>query len=179
MKKIFAFSVWCLIALFAFSAQATTLIPMNLQQLTRAAHTIIKGTITDIHSVQEEHQIVSYITLADVQCLKGTANADQTFVFSQVASSHPEYKLGKTYLLFLPNHTHNNVTPIGGMQGVFEIQNNEVRDLKTRQKRLSKNLALNDATKQNLVLNNLSETSTDTSFATLALSIQTILADQN
>lgn len=168
--------------------QATSLIPMNLQQLTKAARTIVKGTITDIRSVQEDNQIVSYITLDVDQCLKGETNDDNSFVFGHTVSteaqfgdaiSHPQYIVGKTYLFFLPNHLNHNIMPIGGVQGVFEIRNEQVIELQKRKNLLRKNLNLQNVSNQDVVANHLSNSNTDISFATLASSIQTIINDQN
>ena len=178
-------SVGCL---FAGLVQATSLIPMNLQQLTKSARTIVKGTVTDVRTVQEDNQITSYITLNVSHCLKGEVSADNSFVFGQTVSegsqfgnslTHPQYKVGKTYLFFLPSHQNNNVIPIGGSQGVFEIQNEQVIELQKRKNLLRKNLNLQNTTNQDAVLNHLSLANIDLSFATLATSIQTIINDQN
>ena len=54
------------------SASATTLIPMDLKDLTAKAELIFVGTVINIRSERQTHTIDTYVTFSDLRVLKGS-----------------------------------------------------------------------------------------------------------
>ncbi len=179
MKKVL--ELLSVLLVLAGNAYATTILPINLVQLSQRASVIVKGTVTDLRVVEENEKIVSYVTLSDADWIKGDATSDHTYIFSQLApvaggfgvnADLPEYRLGKTYVFFLPTAEDGPVAPIGGAQGVFSVKNGEIPDLASRRKLLRKNLP--DASlsaNAALLQKNLSDSCPDISYATFKSTI--------
>ena len=188
MKRVLPSSIFTIALLCSATAFASSMIPLNLKQITNKAQRIFTAEVTDVRSVEENDQIVSYTTLAVLESLKGTVPADNTVVFGQAASlggpfhdntNLPKYKVGKTYLFFLPPQSDTTIAPIGGMQGVMEIQHGNILSLQQRKAMLKKNLTLQNAEQQAVVTSFLDSTNTDISYTSLATIIKTILANAN
>lgn len=188
MKLFFRILMFTSFLILSEQTYASSMMPLNLKQITSMAQIIIKGEVTDIRNIEENNQIVSYITFDVSEVLKGSVATDQPFVFSQPVSlgspfqnttNVPKYKVGKTYVLFLPTQSESTIAPIGGSQGVFEIQNGQIPTLKQHKAMLKRNLNLQNSTRQDLVNAYLSSDNTDTTYNSFAQCIQTILQDLN
>lgn len=177
MKKIkFYFLFFIVLTAFALQVQASSIIGLNLQQLTKAAQTVVYGTVTDVRTVEENNKLVIYTTLSVHDILKGTFS-DQDYVFSQIAphtsafqnaTTQPSLSKGKSYILFMPPQSDSTVQPIGGAQGVFEVQNDVVKQLNQHKSNLAKNIHLSDSTKEKAVLEFLNTQNADVSYMSFA-----------
>lgn len=116
-----------LLALGLPQAQALTVKQLNAKQLIGNAACIVSGEITDAtadRDVYESGYLVKYFTLKIKDHLKGTCGSGDTLVFKQVVGVKglPEYTVGKSYLLFLPEATETGlVAPVGVWQGRYEL----------------------------------------------------------
>ena len=162
-----------LLASFFFihgSTFATFVATLNLHDLTKLSDAIIKITITDKTSTLDEsesHTFVTYYTVTVLDFLKCSPsfqnrlhlNQDE-FTFKQIGQGDfvkngrqvhvdydvPEYKVGTTYVLFLPaaHPTTGLMAPIGLDQGSFRVltQNGQesLPEFKARARRLNQNL---------------------------------------
>lgn len=151
--------------LLAGGAEATLVRPMNLDELVGDAHYIIKAEVkakdTRVDS-EESGMIVTYYTLKVKEYLKGSPVSDDELVIKQVAQGEfakangrryrqnlyfPEYAVGRTYLLFLPEaHARTGLlAPVGLQQGVYDIVTKngeeELPQLKSRRGMLVRNLS--------------------------------------
>ena len=121
-------------------AQATLVRSMNIQEIVGDAQYIIKATVISRDTAldkEESGHIVTYYTVKVHEWLKGTPTDDNELVFKQIAQGQftlngeqirqqlffPEYEVGKTYVLFLPEaHARTGMlAPVGLQQGVFDV----------------------------------------------------------
>ncbi len=132
------------LGLFASHAFATTVVQMNLDQLTERSATIVRGTVVDIEqttvrggggdlpalqytvavsevfkgevSSQKEVQIVRFKMLGNLENMKA----------GKVLPSFPVIQSGKEYLLFIsPSGPIGLTTTMGLAQGCFNFVNTE------------------------------------------------------
>ncbi|MCP5464223.1 MAG: hypothetical protein H7A33_04270 [Deltaproteobacteria bacterium] len=165
MYKRFIFAIG--LFLISSSAQATTVKPVNLEQLVGRAETIFRGTLAESvaeYDTEESHSMVRYYTFTIEECIKG--DCGESFTFKQLADGtfvnedgiairqrmfFPTYEVGKTYVLFLPMaHPKTGLmAPIALFQGVFPIKvvngQETVPDLKARSHFLKTGLSTSNA----------------------------------
>ena len=117
------------------SAFATTLIPMDFQDLTAKAELIFIGTVIDIRSEKDIHTIYTHVTFADLRVLKGsdpgatievrlsggTVAGESVHVFGM-----PEFVVGEKNLIFLAGNTQFICPIVGWGQGRFKVRWDEV-----------------------------------------------------
>lgn len=148
---------------FGGLAQATSVKPVNLDELTTLAETVVKAELVDSQVVldkEESGKMVRYYTWKVLDVIKG--QADSELVFKQLADGEyradsglvvrqrlffPTYQKGKTYVLFLPEaHPDTGLlAPIALWLGVYEVQkdadgNENVPQLKARAKMLRQDM---------------------------------------
>lgn len=130
---------WVIFALCLLSlpAQAGTVIPLNLAQMTRAAETIFVGTVTSWESRLDAqgHPATFYTFRVDIP-FKGDLQAGQTFTLKQFGYHRPDlrtgeafqfyglpkYRLGARYLLYLTAESAQGFrAPVGLEQAAFRV----------------------------------------------------------
>lgn len=162
IRKIF-FVVLTLLIMEIGTARATLVRLVNIRELAGLAHMIVKGTVTDIQTAEENGRFVNHITITVLDWIKKPANAqDDTVVFTQLADGSfttksgkkfwqrpffPKYEVGQTYVFFLPKpHRRTGLSaPIALEQGVFRVETDEsggetIPELKSRARFLKKDL---------------------------------------
>lgn len=142
VKNLIAVVLMVLILALGREAVATLVTAMGLEDLVRDANVIVKVRVLakDTQDDPEESGMVAtYFTLQVLDTLKGSVPDDGELVIKQVAQGNftsasgrhfrqnfffPEYTVGKTYLLFLPEaHERTGMlAPVGLQQGVFEVK---------------------------------------------------------
>lgn len=108
---------------FSCQAEAMSVLPVSLQQMTRESGVIVHGTVIDVRTLRHESLGISVteITVQSEELIKG----DQTSQvrFRQVNGlGLPEYAVGQEIVVFLyPNSRANVTSPVGGPQGLFKV----------------------------------------------------------
>lgn len=194
MSKLYRFSFLLAVFLLSFSGlvQATLVMPMNIEQIAGDAEYIIKITVTDKQTLldtEESGKIATYYTGNVTDWLKGTPTKDNELVFKQIGQGEytvdgkairqqfffPEYEVGKTYVLFLPQAHEKTglLAPVGLQQGVFEIKTvngqEVVPQFKERARTLQKGLSV---AKSKFLTTKIQGTATDNSYETFKTTIQ-------
>jgi uncharacterized protein (UPF0333 family) len=131
MKRPFALVI--LVACFAATLMATTIIPMSLEKLTTASTDVVEARAIDVRSAWDADRtmIYTYTRFEVRRTLKGTApnvitvkqmggHADG---YTQKVSGVTHWKPGDEAVLFLQPSTMNDGTLIvtGLMQGNFQV----------------------------------------------------------
>lgn len=169
----------------SFSAKASMMISLNIEQLTRIAAHIIKGEVIDIQNTPEGNRVMAYVTVKIEERLKGE-DTGKTFIFNQPVESleqnpkntfvFPEYEVGKTYLFFLPK----NGGPIGLQQGVFKVEKDTLVNFESRKRHLFRNLKTSENSETQTLLNqNKNPESKDDSVKNFMRLIKSLQTSQN
>ena len=194
MSKLYRFSFLLAVFLLSFSGfvRATLVMPMNIEQIAGDAECIIKFTVTDKRTLldtEESGKIATYYTGHVTDWLKGTPTQDNELVFKQIGQGEytvdgkairqqfffPEYEVGKTYVLFLPQAHEKTglLAPVGLQQGVFEIKivngQEVVPQFKERARTLQKGLSV---AKSKFLTTKIQGATTDNSYETFKTTIQ-------
>ena len=115
------------------TAQATTLVPVDLTHLHKNSQTVVYAECID-NKVEIDSRmnntVVTYTTFSIMQTIKGATN--QTITIKQIGGKMPdnsmaltipgvpEFKLNEKYVLFLPKASHLGFSsPVGLGQGSF------------------------------------------------------------
>lgn len=135
MKKIFIILSLLGSLVISPTLSATSLLPVNLEQLSIRASLIFYGAVIS-NKVEKDNlsgQIVTYTEFEVIDLIKGSANtrhtikqlggylkdADIKFKIRGV----PEYQTGNQYVIFLPEKSSLEFSsPIGLHQGSFSVQ---------------------------------------------------------
>jgi len=141
-KLIFLIGIFALI--LTFQAHATVVRSMNLEEIVADAQYVVKVKVLEKSTEDESGRIVTYWTFAVLDWIKGSPTADNELVIKQIGQGQftvdgysinqnlffPEYEVGKTYLLFLPEaHSETGMlAPVGLHQGVFEVREVDGQD---------------------------------------------------
>lgn len=166
MKK--SFVTFLLISFFftLSQANATLVRPVNLQELAQDSTQIVKVKVLAKDTVMDQEEsgtIATYYTFQVLDWIKGTPTSDNELVIKQIGQGQftldgyqvrqqfyiPEYEVGKTYVLFLPEAHEKTgfLAPLGLQQGVFDVveQNGKeiIPQLKARQKTLRSGIEKN------------------------------------
>jgi hypothetical protein len=164
---LLAVAVVCLSPVSGFS---TTVRSMNLSELVSDAQYVVKVKILSkdvVQDAEESGMIVSYYTLQVLEWLKGEPSGDGELVIKQVGQGKftldgyriqqnyyfPDYEVGKTYVLFLPeaHPVTGLLAPVGLFQGVFDVVTENgvetVPQLRARERMLQERIPASAATK--------------------------------
>lgn len=126
-------------------------IPLNLEEITDAAGRIFVGNCTNIEEIENDSEsklpVIKY-TFKITEGIKGVDNKEEiAFKQWQPTVRGASYEIGKKYILFLyPNSDRGLTSPVGFLQGQFEIEKKglirrkEVVRNKLNNKGLSRNL---------------------------------------
>ena len=92
-------------------ARATTLLRLSVEEMTQRADDVTLGTVSSVESrwTDDHQQILTYVTLARPERLKGDDTGDVTFVLLggrvgddiMLAVGQPEFAVGEKALVFL------------------------------------------------------------------------------
>lgn len=135
MKKIFILLCLFNSLLISPTLSATSVLPLNLEQLSTRASLIFYGTVIS-NQVQKDTQSGQIVTLTEfevVDLIKG--NADSRHTIKQLGGhlkdsdmrvqihGVPEYQTGSQYVIFLPEKSSLGFSsPIGLHQGSFSVR---------------------------------------------------------
>ena len=117
------------------SAFATTLSPVDFQDLTAKAELIFVGTVIDIRSEKAADTIYTHVTFADLRVLKGTepgATIEVLLSGGTVAGETvhvfgmPEFVVGEKNIIFLAGNSQFICPIVGWGQGRFKVRWDEV-----------------------------------------------------
>jgi hypothetical protein len=137
MNKFRHLLACALLALAFTSANATTVIAPDFNQLVNDAELIFQGTVTDVKSqwIGEgaERRIVSYVTFKVEDSIKGNAGSNYTMrmlggtVDGQTleVTDAPKFKNGDRDILFVQNNGSQFVPLVGIMHGRFHVTHDE------------------------------------------------------
>lgn len=102
-------------------------IPLNLQELTNEADRIFAGICTSIEEIENDSEsglsVIKY-NFQISESIKGLENK-QEITFKQWSKTAPDlaYEVGAKYILFLyPNSELGLTTPVGFLQGQFQVR---------------------------------------------------------
>ena len=123
----------CLALAFAKPAPGTTLIPMDLGDLTAKAEDIFVGTVSDVRSEKADGMIVTYVTFSDLRVVKGsledsvevrlsggTVGEETLHVYGM-----PRFEVGERNLVFLAGNGRHGCPIVGWGQGRFRIRHDQ------------------------------------------------------
>lgn len=131
---------WCkvgmllvlLLASWATRSMALSAVPRTFDELVLLAEQVLVGTVTQSASaVGEGEKIYTYVTLADLQILKGEVPGDTYVVrFSggfvgtrgEVYGGLPQLEVGSRYLLFVRGNFRDLFPMVGVDQGLFKVE---------------------------------------------------------
>jgi len=120
--------------LFSHTAQATTLLPVDLSHLHRYAQNILYAECIDnqVEMDQQSNAVVTYTTFSVKDAIKGAPQ--QTITIKQIGGEMketgaalvvpgvPKFALNEKYLLFLPKKSRLGFSsPVGLGQGSFQV----------------------------------------------------------
>jgi hypothetical protein len=124
--------VICAVALLSARVDATTLIPVDVGELTRDAGAIVRGRITGttVQWTGDRRSIETVVTLATEASLKGSLGAAVQFVvpggalgrYRRILVGAPEFTVGQHVVVFLGWQGPRVPYLIGLGQGVFRVE---------------------------------------------------------
>ena len=112
------------------AANATTVLPMNLKDLTVGAEIIFVGTVSDIRSEKQVNAIYTYVAFSNLQFVKGEhpGTTIEIRLFGGSVGGEtievlgmPRYVLGERNLIFLAGNYRYICPVVGWGQGRFKI----------------------------------------------------------
>lgn len=106
-------------------ATALSVKTLTFSQLVGLSQVILRGTLIEKKvgdDIYESGFIVVYYTFKVNECLKGTC--EETLTFKQLAKGLPDYEVGRSYVLFLPEATEKTglIAPVGIHQGRYLLE---------------------------------------------------------
>ena len=137
MKKFQPFLA-AICAVFALqTAQATTVIPPNFDELVDQAQIIFQGTVTDTQSQWAgeggNRRIVTYVTFKVDDAIKGDPGASYTLRMlggtvdgqTMEVTDAPKFKVGDRDIVFVENNGSQFIPLVGIMHGRFRVKQDE------------------------------------------------------
>ncbi len=125
-------------------------VPLNLEEITSASDRIFTGTCTNVEEIEEDLESklpVFKYTFKITESIKGLEGKGVTFKQWKPTTKDAGYEIGKKYILFLyPNSERGLTSPVGFLQGQFEVEKKglirrkEVVRNKTSNRGLNRNL---------------------------------------
>ena len=102
-------------------------LPLNLEEITSASDRIFAGICTNVEEIEEDPESklpVFRYTFNITEPIKGLNGKEEiTFKQWKPTANGASYETGKKYVLFLyPNSERGLTSPVGFLQGQFEIQ---------------------------------------------------------
>jgi hypothetical protein len=110
---------------------ALTVVPRTFAELVGLADWVVIGTVTQVASAAEGERIYTYITLADLEVIKGTwHDAEYRLRVSggvvgqrmEVYQGLPQLEAGGRYILFIQGNFSALFPVVGLHQGVFRVE---------------------------------------------------------
>jgi len=121
----------CLTCIDVSSAAATTVLAMNLKDLTSHAELIFSGTVTDIRTERQANTIYTYVMFSDLEIVKGI-NTGATITVRLSGGSvagetvevvgMPKFVSGERSIVFLAGNFKYLCPIVGWEQGRFKIK---------------------------------------------------------
>ena len=101
--------------------------PLNLEEITSASDRIFAGICTGAEEIEEDPESklpVFKYTFKITEAIKGLNGKEEiTFKQWKPTTNGASYEIGEKYVLFLyPNSERGLTSPVGFLQGQFEIQ---------------------------------------------------------
>lgn len=107
---------------FSLQAHGTTVLPLDLAEMTRQAGKIFVGRTVGVEPFLDEGGLPStYLRFRVITGLKGTRNGEGVFVKIYGTEASSRFRIGTDTLLFLyPESSLGFTSPVGAGQGCFE-----------------------------------------------------------
>jgi hypothetical protein len=135
-------------------------VPLNLEEITSASDRIFTGTCINVEEIEEDPESklpVFKYTFKITESIKGLEGKEQvTFKQWKPTAKDAGYEMGKKYILFLyPNSERGLTSPVGFLQGQFEIEKKGLirRKEVVRNKSSNRGLNRNLRTQKKVVIN--------------------------
>ena len=170
-KKIFYSFIFCLSLLFLCSLVCQTTanegaessvvklerhfvfdtIPLNLEEITAAANRVFAGICTNVEEIEDDPESklpVFKYTFKITETIKGLEGKEEiTFKQWKPTVRNAGYDTGKKYILFLfPDSERGLTSPVGFLQGQFDVEKKGL----IRRKEVVKNKSNNKGLNRNL-----------------------------
>jgi hypothetical protein len=113
------------------SSSALTVVPRSFAELVGLADWVVIGTVTQVASAVEGERIYTYITLTDLEMIKGAwHDAEYRLRVSggvvgqrvEVYQGLPQLEAGQRYILFIRENFSALFPVVGLHQGVFRVE---------------------------------------------------------
>jgi hypothetical protein len=118
-----------IVALFAVSVHATTIIPTDLPDVVSSATLIVRGRVVDTRSFAEiaNGPVMTAVTITNDEVLKGSAGSTITFRvhggeigrYRYVVIGSPTFSVGEQAYFFLKRSSAGALWPVGMTAGVY------------------------------------------------------------
>lgn len=133
-SRFFLISLFLALLVGSPSTKALLVKKMTLRQVTSFSQRIFRGMVLDSsieNDAYESGYLVHYYTLRVEECLKGDCGTGITFKQIVSGDKLPDYQVGKTYLLFLPEESPKTglLAPVGISQGIYPLESSKGRFL--------------------------------------------------
>jgi hypothetical protein len=113
------------------SSWALTVVPRTFAELVGLADWVVIGTVTQVASAIEGERIYTYITLADLEVIKGAwhdaeyrlrVSGGVVGPWAEVYQGLPQLEAGRRYILFIQGNFSALFPVVGLHQGVFRVE---------------------------------------------------------
>ncbi len=135
-------------------------LPLNLEEITSAAGRIFTGICTNVEEIENDPESklpVTKYTFKITEAIKGLQGKEEvTFKQWKPTTKDASYKAGEKYILFLyPDSERGLTSPVGFLQGQFEIEKKGLirRSEVVRNKSSNRGLNRNLRTQKKVVIN--------------------------
>ena len=150
MKNYSLFIILTASLLISPTAQATSLLPINLQQLSTRATTVFHGVVTanEVRKDERTGHIATFTSFEIIEPIKGEITANHTI--KQIGGYDkesnirhhvhgvPRFKNGMEYIVFLPEASSLGFcSPLGLQQGSFMVRSDNGEKIVSNGHRLS------------------------------------------
>ena len=120
------------ILLFAWSAAATTVVPLSFEQLVNASHSVVYGRVAEVRSrwTDDRRFIESIVTIEILKGIKGAPGESIEFTipggqvgrYLNVIPGAPRFAPGDLGVFFLTAHGPRLPVTTGFTQGVYRVR---------------------------------------------------------
>ena len=126
-------------------------VPLNLEEITSASNRIFTGTCTNVEEIEDDPESklpVFKYTFKINDAIKGLQGKEEiTFKQWKPTAKDAGYEVGNKYILFLyPDSERGLTSPVGFLQGQFEVERKGL----IRKKEVVRNKASNKGLNRNL-----------------------------
>lgn len=127
MKSILVAAVLCA---FAGPALATTVLRMEVADLSREADVVVRGKVAEVHSRWSDKRIITQITIDVTEAYKGAPGKTVTIVqpggvvgdIGQTVHGMPQFKKDSDVVVFLEKRGEKVFSVVGLAQGLFDVE---------------------------------------------------------